>query len=84
MPIPHEPISVVEDLDPEPPTGAKHRRREMVLGVLLVAAVLSFALWQWWRTDNQQQNYAAGRQAAWAAGLLPAAATHCSTESGTS
>jgi hypothetical protein len=53
-----DPISVVEDLDPEPdrPPG-RFQLRDLVLGVLLLVGVLGFAGWQWWSQESNQSNY---------------------------
>ncbi|MEO8286848.1 MAG: hypothetical protein ABI670_10480 [Chloroflexota bacterium] len=60
-----EPISVVEDLDPEPQgkRGAGWQSRELVFGLLLLFGVLGFAGWQWIKQDNQQSSYARGTNA---------------------
>jgi hypothetical protein len=60
-----EPISVIEDLDPEPPPGRGGRQVwELVLGLLLLAGVLGYVGWQWARQNAQQHNYDAGSDAA--------------------
>ncbi len=65
-PDPQEPdpeLSVVEELEPETEREPAHatagtsRRRELVLGLLLLAAVLGWAGWQWWYQDTAQNNY---------------------------
>ena len=61
---PDEPISLVEDLDPEPPVRpGLHSRLELILGVFLLACVLAFVGWQWWRQQAQVSSYAAGQTA---------------------
>ena len=67
---PQEPdpeLSVVEELEPEPePAYARagtSRRRELVLGLLLLAAVLGWAGWQWWYQDTAQNSYNLALQA---------------------
>jgi hypothetical protein len=52
------PVSVVEDLDPEPeqPPG-RFLLRDLVLGLLLLVGVLAFAGWQWWSQESRQSNY---------------------------
>ncbi|HET9494964.1 MAG TPA: hypothetical protein VFR15_12100 [Chloroflexia bacterium] len=64
-PYDYEPISVVEDLDPEP-QGADRRRRlgELVLGLILLIGVLGWGGWQWWRDTTMQEAYRAGSEAA--------------------
>lgn len=57
-------ISTMEDLDPEPPPkGGFARRRELALGLLLLAGVLGWAGWSWWQQNLLASNYAAGLQA---------------------
>jgi hypothetical protein len=59
-----DPISVVEDLDPEPP--GKHKlayAREFALGVVLLVAVLGFACWQWWQQEYRTSSYRHAQQA---------------------
>src|SRR5436190_947667 len=73
MPYQDEPISIIEDLDPEPPphsalltrvAGARHSAFgqwwEIVLGLALLVGVLAFAGWQWLQQLSLQNNYAAG------------------------
>src|SRR6476660_8904348 len=72
MSYPNEPISIVEDLDPEPPPhSAPHipgyppgaafsQWWELVLGLALLVGVLAFAGWQWLQQLTLQNNYAAG------------------------
>ena len=60
-----EPISIVEDLDPEPePTGSWLHLREVVLGLLLLVGVFVWSGWEWWHQDQQQANYSIAQQAA--------------------
>ncbi len=60
-----EPISVIEDLDPEPsPRRGGRQVWEVVLGVLLLAGVLGYVGWQWARQEAQQRTYDAGSDAA--------------------
>ena len=60
-----EPISIVEELDPEPePTGRWLHLREVLLGFLLLVGVLSWSGWEWWHQDQQQTNYRIAQQAA--------------------
>ena len=64
-----------EPLDPEPPAAAgRARRREALLGGLLVLALVGFGLWQWAGTQIALGHYQAGGQAA-AQDDWPAAAT---------
>ena len=59
MPGSHEPVSVVEDLDPEPEQSpSRFQLRELVLGLLLLVGVLGFAGWQWWSQESRQSSYA--------------------------
>jgi hypothetical protein len=64
-PYDREPISVVEDLDPEP-RGSEKRRRlgELALGLVLLLGVLGWGGWQWWRDTTMQSAYRAGSEAA--------------------
>jgi hypothetical protein len=60
-----EPISVIEDLDPEPSSRRGGRQVwEVVLGLLLLAGVLGYVGWQWVRQDAQQRTYDAASDAA--------------------
>lgn len=60
-----EPISIVEELDPEPePTGRWLHLREVMLGFLLLAGVLAWSGWEWWQQDYNQSNYLVAQQAA--------------------
>ncbi|HYO50872.1 MAG TPA: hypothetical protein VEW94_13555, partial [Chloroflexia bacterium] len=59
-----DPISVVEDLDPEPPGKYKLAyAREFALGVVLLAAVLGFACWQWWQQEYRTSSYRYAQEA---------------------
>ncbi|MEO6457042.1 MAG: hypothetical protein ABIO92_02025 [Chloroflexia bacterium] len=58
-----EPISIVEELDPEP-TGRWVHLREVMLGFLLLAGVLAWSGWEWWQQDQNQSNYLIAQQAA--------------------
>src|SRR5438105_4086947 len=65
MSDPHEPISIIEDLDPDPPpTPGSAQRLELFLGALLLIAVLAFVGYQWWHQQYQSTSYAQGQQAA--------------------
>jgi hypothetical protein len=59
-----DPISVVEDLDPEPeqPPG-RFQLRDLLLGLLLLVGVLGFAGWQWWSQEARQSSYSRAEQA---------------------
>ncbi len=60
-----EPISIIEELDPEPePTGRWVHLREVLLGFLLLVGVLTWSGWEWWHQDQQQTNYTIAQQAA--------------------
>jgi hypothetical protein len=63
MPFYDEPISIVEDLDPEPPPKRSVYIWEVVLGLLVLVGVLTFAGWQWVRQDRLQSEYEAGLNA---------------------
>jgi hypothetical protein len=53
-----EPISVVEDLDPEQePSPGRLQLRELVVGLVLLLGVLGFAGWQWWSHEARQSSY---------------------------
>src|SRR5215204_6324321 len=57
-------ISEIEDLDPEPDTKpGSVRKRELLLGGLLLAAVIFFAGWQWWHQEYQVSQYRLGKEA---------------------
>jgi hypothetical protein len=65
MPYPDEPVSIVEDLDPEPPPISGRRQWwELALGLALLVGVLVFAGLQGIRQNAQQNSYAAGVAAA--------------------
>src|SRR3954447_7801990 len=62
----------IEELDPEPATDAAHiGRREVVVGLLLVCALVAFGAWQWWDQGGKWGHSRAGEQPAaphdWAA-----------------
>jgi hypothetical protein len=60
-----DPISVVEDLDPEPQGSERTRRLgELVLGLVLLFGVLAWGGWQWWRDTTMQEAYRQGSVAA--------------------
>ena len=64
MSDPTEPISIVEDLDPEPPSKpGLSQRLELILGVALLACVLGFVAYQWWHQQAQVSDYASGQSA---------------------
>src|SRR5437773_243440 len=64
MPYPDEPISIIEDLDPEPPPRSGGRQGwEIALGLLVLVAVLAFAGWQWLHENRQRDDYASGVEA---------------------
>ena len=59
-----EPISIVEDLDPEPPSRPGFSQRlELILGVALLTCVLGFVAYQWWHQQAQVSDYASGQSA---------------------
>src|SRR5438045_1558244 len=59
------PISVVEDLDPDPPPKARSGfARELLLGMLLLVGVLGWAGWQSWQQQGKQENYRLAQLAA--------------------
>lgn len=63
-PYSESPISVIEDLDPEPPLKPGHfQAREFILGIMLLLGVLGFATWQWWQAESNSSNYRAAQQA---------------------
>lgn len=76
-----ERVSVVEDLDPEQGEGGPGVRRDLLLGMLLLLAVIAFAGWQWWYQDHQSSLYRAGQEAA-GRGDLDAALGYFSEASG--
>ncbi len=60
-----EPISQIEDLDPEPARGsARWRNLELVLGCLLVIGTLSWALGTWLHDSAVARSYKVAQQAA--------------------
>ena len=61
---PDGPISIVEDLDPEPPVRpGSSQRLELLVGVVLLASVLGFVAFQWWHQQAQVSDYASGQTA---------------------
>jgi hypothetical protein len=78
---PDEPISVVEDLDPEPPPKRNVQMWEVVLGLLVLVGVLGFAGWQWVRQSHLQSEYGAGEDAV-ASRDWQAAETHFAAAAG--
>jgi len=58
-----EPISTIEDLDPEPPPKRSARLWEVILGLLLLVSVLGFAGWEWVHQTRLQSEYGAGTDA---------------------
>ena len=61
---PDEPISVVEDLDPEPPVRpGSSQRIELLVGVIFLSCVLAFVALQWWHQQAQISDYASGQTA---------------------
>lgn len=63
MPYPGEHISIVEDMDPVPSRRGSWQGWEVALGISLLVGVLAFASWQGFRQDQQESNYAAGKEA---------------------
>ena len=64
-PDPDYPVSVIEDLDPEPESErGPGRRLDVWVGIPLLLAVLLFVGWQWWRQDYLSGQYRAGLEAA--------------------
>ncbi len=63
-----EPISVIEELDPEPVHRNKFRQKsDLLLGMLVLIAVLGWAGWQWWQArqvEAVRQEYRWGVEAA--------------------
>ena len=58
-------LASIEDLDPEPPGhAARIHRRELILGLLLVCALVGFGGWQWWDQGGKLGYYHAGQRAA--------------------
>src|SRR3954469_21575871 len=57
---PNEPISVIEDLDPEPPPSRRARALEFIVGMALLLGVLGFVGWQWYHQNRQQSDYGSG------------------------
>lgn len=57
-------FSVVEDLTPEADERVGVGRwRDIGIGVLLIAVVVGFVGWNWWRTEYQSGQYRAGQNA---------------------
>src|SRR5438270_1672533 len=56
-------MSVVDDLDPEPPQAAQLRMREVIVGVLLLVGVLAWAGYTSWRNATDSDNYASAMAA---------------------
>jgi hypothetical protein len=64
MPPTNDPVSSIEELDPEPqPAGRSLRVRELVLGAILLVVVLAWAGWQTWDQQVHSDNYRAGVEA---------------------
>jgi hypothetical protein len=61
-------LSIIEDLDPEPsPTGGSARwshALEVTLGLLLLAGVISWSGFTWWRDETNRSNYQQAQKAA--------------------
>src|SRR4051794_9070844 len=61
-------LSVIEDLDPEPARDSGAARRwnvfELVAGLLLVAAVVGWSGYTWWRDETNRSIYAQAQKAA--------------------
>src|SRR3954453_17273064 len=61
-------ISVIEDLAPEPPRDQRAGRRwhifELVVGLLLVAVVVGWSGYTWWRDETNRGIYAQAQKAA--------------------
>jgi hypothetical protein len=68
--------SWVEDLDHEPKRGeGLGQKRELILGLILLLAVIVWASWQWWSQSRDESEYTLGQQAL-AAGNLDQAEAH--------
>src|SRR4051812_49335656 len=66
--------SWIEDLDPEPaPRNGLRERRELILGLILLLAVLAWAGWQWIAQARDENEYILGEQALRANNLEEAA-----------
>lgn len=61
---PYSDISIMEELDPEPPDKNRGPIREFVLGFVLLVAVLGWASWLWWQQETHLGNYRLAEQAA--------------------
>lgn len=60
----NKPISVIEDLTPEPgPKQGSGRWRDAAFGLFVIALVVGFAGWQWWQTSYHESKYHAGQDA---------------------
>ena len=47
-------VSTIEDLDPEPESHkGRTGKREFVLGILLLSAVLAWGGWSWWQQESR-------------------------------
>jgi hypothetical protein len=56
--------SSIEDLDPEPQSyKGRTGKREFMLGILLLLAVLGWGGWNWWQQESKQNSYHAAQQA---------------------
>ncbi len=77
MQQPPEDISTAwEDLDPEPPRReGLGQRRELILGLVLLLAVVGWAGWQWQSQAHDESEYSLGEQAV-AANRLDEAEAH--------
>src|SRR5262249_39657131 len=64
----NNPISVVEDLDPEPDQVREQawwrspRVGEVILGLVLLVGVIGWAGYTWWHDNTNSSNYQQGQQ----------------------
>src|SRR5207302_1713359 len=67
-PIDPDLLSIIEDLDPEPvATGGPARWPhilEVTLGLLLLAGVIAWSGFTWWRDETNRSNYQQAQKAA--------------------
>ena len=58
-------ISVMEELDPDPPSNGRFRHSgEVLIGLVLLLGVITWSGWQWWDQQQMESHYHLAQQAA--------------------